>query len=364
MKEVFKRIMDEYLTEKGEGEFADNALGNFVRREAPSIISKEASLTNALLVTGAVGQGNWAEIPWICVFDKQITTSAQHGYYIVYLFKRDMLGVYLSLNMGWTQFKEKYNNAPLARQQIKATADVCKERLVSGVGDFSFDPIDLKATNALGIGYELGHICGKYYSDYSFPGDIELINDLRNLIGVYRELKGILGTQDITKLIGVHREAIATEDEAEDTRYNKNVERAEPKNIPPTPQNIPPHTQQRGRNKWRTDPGIGKASIINCGYQCEIDPNHVTFTSKVTGQNFVEVHHLIPMANQADFSYSLDVPANIIPLCPNCHRQLHHGKREQVMVVLGDLLNRRTAALEQAGISSSANRLMAFYKLT
>ncbi|MDI5789132.1 DUF3578 domain-containing protein [Bacillus licheniformis] len=39
-------------------------------------------------------------------FLKNLTTSATRGYYIVYLFSADGSGVYVSLNQGWTYFKE------------------------------------------------------------------------------------------------------------------------------------------------------------------------------------------------------------------------------------------------------------------
>ncbi len=50
--------------------------------------------------------GQWTHFPWIAIFDIDITTSAQRGFYPVYLFTEDMRGgVYLSLNQGWTYFK-------------------------------------------------------------------------------------------------------------------------------------------------------------------------------------------------------------------------------------------------------------------
>lgn len=40
------------------------------------------------LVTGSVGQGNWAMVPWVCIFDRKVTTTAQKGVYIVYLLSK------------------------------------------------------------------------------------------------------------------------------------------------------------------------------------------------------------------------------------------------------------------------------------
>ena len=60
-------------------------------------------------------------------------------------------------------------------------------------------------------------------------------------------------------------------------------------------------------------------------YKCEISPQHITFTSKNTGHFYMEGHHAIPMRHQDKFTKSLDVYANIVCLCPICHRLLHYG---------------------------------------
>ena len=59
----------------------------------PTLLHHNAGIPErAYKIQGSIGQGNPAEIPWICVFDLEITSSAQDGYYIVYLFKSDMSG--------------------------------------------------------------------------------------------------------------------------------------------------------------------------------------------------------------------------------------------------------------------------------
>src|SRR5439155_42289 len=40
-------------------------------------------------VTGSPGRGNWAETPWVSVFDRLVTDTAQRGFYIVYLLRGD-----------------------------------------------------------------------------------------------------------------------------------------------------------------------------------------------------------------------------------------------------------------------------------
>jgi 5-methylcytosine-specific restriction enzyme A len=51
--------------------------------------------SNSYRVTGSPGRGNWAETPWVAVFDPLVTETAQRGFYVVYLFRGDGSAVYL-----------------------------------------------------------------------------------------------------------------------------------------------------------------------------------------------------------------------------------------------------------------------------
>ena len=104
MKALFEYICRNYNKSKGEN-FSNHILGKKIRHDLPNELFQSLDLNNnKFKITGSIGQGQWAEIPWISIFLKDITTSATNGYYIVYLFKSDMSGFYLSLNQGWTYF--------------------------------------------------------------------------------------------------------------------------------------------------------------------------------------------------------------------------------------------------------------------
>jgi 5-methylcytosine-specific restriction protein A len=61
----------------------------FIRGGAEDAVQQAlGELGAGLLVEGSPGQGNWAAVPWISVFDPAITTSATRGYYVVYLSMR------------------------------------------------------------------------------------------------------------------------------------------------------------------------------------------------------------------------------------------------------------------------------------
>lgn len=102
--------------------------------------------------------------------------------------------------------------------------------------------------------------------------------------------------------------------------------------------------------------------IITNEYSCEYNPEHKTFISERTGENYVEGHHFIPLEHQDDFENSLDVESNIISLCPNCHRLLHYGTLNEKEVILENLYNERKERLENAGISITFKQLLKYYK--
>ena len=64
----------------------------------------------------------------------------------------------------------------------------------------------------------------------------------------------------------------------------------------------------------------------------------------------MEGHHAVPMKEQNNFDVSLDVYANIVCLCPICHRLLHYGKVSQKREVLEQIYIARDDRLQNSGI--------------
>jgi hypothetical protein len=125
--------------------------------------------------------GNWAQLPWVGIFNPNITSSAQSGYYIVYLFKENMEGVYLSLNQGVTDYRNKFGDKT-ALVHLKKNAKEFREKL--NISE------DLKEDITLGNGnyakfYEAGNIYAKYYPKDELPSDEILKSDLREFFKLY-----------------------------------------------------------------------------------------------------------------------------------------------------------------------------------
>ena len=104
---------------------------------------------------------------------------------------------------------------------------------------------------------------------------------------------------------------------------------------------------------WKRSAIIRDQVLIAAEYQCEISPSHKTFIQNKTNHQYAEGHHIIALSNQRSIPRSLDIYANIICLCPLCHRFLHYGNRHDKMPVVGLLYSKRADRLAQSGIRLS-----------
>jgi 5-methylcytosine-specific restriction enzyme A len=331
MKNVLDFILENYST---KNEFKSNNVANYLRTIAKETIEKDAVInTNKYKVEGSPGKGNWAEVPWIGVFDRKITITATKGFYIVYLFTADMSGVYLSLNQGWTFFEDNYKGQD-PREKIRLVSNSLRKKLNSGLNDFPYEKIDLRSNYKLAKGYELGHICGRFYSKNKIPEDAELINDLRNLIGVYRELVGIVGTnyenivkdflsQDIRKPLETKQDETELEIESLE-EFDKPVNPEEYKEYKEGQKKLKQHII-RERNSQVIDEAKKNFRLKNKRVFCEICGFDFEKKYGEVGKNFIEGHHKLPISEITEESNKI-TSKDIALVCSNCHRILHRKR--------------------------------------
>lgn len=79
---------------------------------------------------------------------------------------------------------------------------------------------------------------------------------------------------------------------------------------------------------------------------------------------YVEAHHLIPMSKQEFYENSLDIVANIVGLCPNCHRLIHHGTFEDKARLIKLIYPQRIEVIREKGIQINISDLLKIYKGT
>ncbi|EAC3110579.1 DUF3578 domain-containing protein [Listeria monocytogenes] len=190
---LLKYMQENYGEQKSNYSFKENKLAIKFKEEAKTALPASV-LGDGYQISASVGQGRWATIPWIAVYDKDISISVMRGFNLVYLFTNNYQGVYLSLNQGYTYVDENYSNANLA---LKKVGDFWRENLslLINTNDFTTEQIILERKterkNRLMNGYEDGNIYSKYYdiAQLKESENDNLIQDLVHMLMVFKELK-------------------------------------------------------------------------------------------------------------------------------------------------------------------------------
>lgn len=156
---------------------------------------------------------------------------------------------------------------------------------------------------------------------------------------------------------------IENDEDIIDSIYQSQVEEATPTTTEYKPERYDDSDSARTSkaNRPKTNPGIGKEAIKDNHFKCALDANHELFEGK-NGVPYLEAHHLIPMNQQKNYINKLDTKANIVPLCPNCHKKLHHAKSEIVYPLIERLLADRKDILSQSGLIVDLDELKTYYQ--
>lgn len=334
----------------------------------------DQSFKDKYRVEGSIGQfNNWAWIPWlkIALKDKNVHISTQEGYYLVYLFDEQMDGVYLSLNQGWTYYKNKYGDNELANEKVQKVSTKLRDLVCPRLNSDYMSNIDLKTEGKYGRGYEKSHIIGKYYSANNIPKDSVLIKDLEEMLQVYNDLAAQMRNRSYKELNEVlllnsdefYIEAQDDENEYQAASNKYDVTAMAAAHEPERRNKKQAIMTSNARTHYPRDARQSAIALELAGYECEYDSTLKTFTNRSTGNNFVEAHHLIPVIYYEQFDYDIDVPENIVALNPTVHRQIHHGLDEDKMVILENLFDKRQKKLRSVNLDISLDDLKEMYDI-
>jgi 5-methylcytosine-specific restriction protein A len=246
-----------------------------------------------------------------------------------------MAGVYLSFNQGWTQYRQKFG-AKQGREEIENTASGIRSLLSTPLNDFPEVTIDLASAEELPTGYVRGHIMGKYYPLSCLPSDSVIIDDLRNMIAVYREAKGKLGASVFNidsygdllaeDLTGIHLDEVSKRLEEEVVSKDNLLEivNAMERELA----DKPIIEQQRTVRALVRNQKIVQLVKEIANYRCEIC-GELGFEKK-NGSRYCEAHHVLELSQSR-----LDLPSNLLCVCALCHRVLHYGSQDALKERLG-----------------------------
>lgn len=83
--------------------------------------------------------------------------------------------------------------------------------------------------------------------------------------------------------------------------------------------NQKPSVSNSSRREYGRDPAVRAWALYRAKGRCELCSKSAPFLND-RGAPYLEVHHIVPLAADGE-----DTPLNTAALCPNCHRELHHG---------------------------------------
>lgn len=116
--------------------------------------------------------------------------------------------------------------------------------------------------------------------------------------------------------------------------------------------------QMMTRVEWSRANILREQALAFAGHACEIDSTHQSFIAEKTNKAYMEGHHAIPMSTQPKFKKSLDVYANIVCLCPVCHRRIHYGIKDDRIQMMRILYGMRAERFANSGIHLSLDEFV------
>lgn len=293
IRELLLEILLHYKEAKTQA-FAKNKFIDKIKKESIRVFDDVVSeYGDRYKIKASLGSGRWSECPWIAILDKLVTSSAQRGYYIVFLFSKDMNCVYLSLNQGVTDIINNYKRKNPETILSRRAADIRDQLILKeNVANYITSELVLQSSLWRPKLYNKGNILAKCYSKDKLPNEDILLKDLRLFIDYYQQIIISDSSEDLN-------DAILDCNSLEERKIRRLHARFDRQG------NIAKKVKQRKK------------------YKCEVCG--LTFTDKYgdIGKNYIEAHHLIPFNKLKEGVTKLDIDNDFAVLCSNCHRMIH-----------------------------------------
>ena len=196
-----------------------------------------------------------------------------------------------------------------------------------------------------------------YNGVYTFESDIFAGLESKGTVTVKNALSEVMSEYSDTDVVD-------SGDAISDAVYQEMVDAAEASETTYEPvKYISSHPEGKSVKTTRpaTNPSIGKEAIKNGRYKCAVDASHLTFR-KNDGTIYMEVHHLIPLEQQGAFENKLDTKANLVPVCPLCHKLIHYGCFFDKKPIITRLYEERKEQLKASGLDISLKKMLSFYE--
>ncbi len=261
---------------------------------------------------------------------------------------------------GWASWAEDEKYRKTWEESVGDTVLFTKDNEIFAIATIEALAEDFKTSK----GYPLRYIWNNNISYVSIP-----LSDFNEAVGFksnyaprgYRTLKDEQ-TDDAMAFLNTLSSFIY--DENNDESYQDDVQNARSKISEDRAELKKDLVEVGGSQHYPRSPSVAKYALELAHYKCELNENHNTFISRVSNSNYVEAHHLVPLrvSEESFINFDLDVPANIISLCPTCHRMMHNGTVNDINEAIEKLYNKRSGRLKKVGLDITSDELKSIYK--
>ncbi len=279
------------------GPLKGSTVADTIRNDCAQLVL-QASNRPDLLVKGAPGEGNWAEVPWIGLFNPEITTSATRGIYVVYLFSADLGSVFLSLGQGVTEIRTEFGR--LRQREMLRRSELIRDRVPEYKARFSSGPVELRGTTPLAKDYDPAVAFFRQYEIGALPPEGELARDLNEIVDLYDLAIARGGADSVETAVSLFGDETGTVHETRRYVRHSRIERSSKAAV--------------------------RAKQVH-GFVCQACGFDFVATYGERGRNFIEAHHLVPLSSLPEGEpVPMDPATDFAVLCSNCHRMVHRRR--------------------------------------
>ena len=295
IRETLAHIATGYLAATAEP-FTGHPMAAYIRDDAAKSIA-DAVGEEGYIYKGSPGQGIWADVPWIAVFDPAVTSTATREYYVVYLFSADMQRVHLCLAQGTTKVREDFGTK--THDALLRYAGIMRDRLPAAPPRFSAGPAELHGHTTLARDYEPSVVFSADYTIAALPPEETLQADLKDMLRLYAMLAARGGRDNLEEPANGDGNDAAGDTIVERRRYRQH------------------------RKIERNSKAAKRAKQIH-GYICQCCGFDFAAVYGEGGAEYIEAHHLTPLSElPEDVPVAQDPKTDFAVLCANCHRMIH-----------------------------------------
>lgn len=210
LHDIFGEILDNYAERRKTEEKTNTDLKHFLTEDCLPVFENVVgglSDINPYKADVSLGVRNLPKFPWFSVYDDRITGAASKGFYLVYLFKEDYSGMYLSLNQGSAYFTGEKNLHLGSKMASQVMSNVSGEaRRLLAEYDKTVFKNRLVPSIELGVKqkkYQDCNVYALYYTKeeiHAFQDDESLKADLKEFLRMYDFLLGKIGIAKNTEM--------------------------------------------------------------------------------------------------------------------------------------------------------------------